>query len=103
MRPFAAGELAEDDDGCSRFTDRVLESCTRVRLDDRPAWILTDPVGTTLVWEEGPYRYELFYRDRIKPVVARAMAVGMAPINRAVSTEPDLAQLMQRARQAQTG
>jgi hypothetical protein len=102
MRPFPAGELAEDDDGCSRFTDRVLESCTRVRLDDRPAWVLTDPVGTTLVWEEGSYRYELFYRDPIKPVVARAMAVGMAPINRAVSTEPDMAQLMQRARQAQT-
>ena len=103
MRPFPAGPLAEGDDGCSRFTDRTLESCVRIRLEDGPAWLLKDPVGTTIVWEERPYRYELFYRDTVKPVIARAMAVGMAPINRAVATEPDLARLLQRARQAQTG
>ena len=85
MRRFPSGALAEGDDGCSRFTDRVLESCARIRLEDRPAWVLTEPVGTTIVWEEGSFRYELFYRDEVKPVVARAMAVGMAPINRAVS------------------
>ncbi|HEX2370684.1 MAG TPA: hypothetical protein VHM94_15765 [Acidimicrobiia bacterium] len=98
MRPFPAGPLAAGDDGCSRFTDRVLESCARIRLEDRPAWVLTDPVGTTIVWEEGSFRYELLYRDEVKPVVARAMAVGMAPINRAVSAEPDLAELLRRAR-----
>ncbi len=103
MRRFPSGALAEGDDGCSRFTDRVIESCVRIRLEDRPAWVLTEPVGTTIVWEEGSYRYELFHRDSVKPVVARAMAVGMAPINRAVSTEPDLPRLLQRARQTQAG
>lgn len=69
-------EIAEsgEDPSCARFADRTTDSCEIFIIADRSVWSLTSNQGTTLVWFEDTYRYELFAR----PFVAFAALTGMA-------------------------
>jgi len=71
-----ATEIAQsgEDPSCARFADTTTDSCEVFDIADRSVWSLTSNQGTTLVWYEGTYRYELFGR----PFVALATLTSMA-------------------------
>ena len=68
------------DTSCARYIDQNVE-CSVAEVDTRPAWELTDQLGTTLVWYGDSYRYELFLRSG----VARGLAIEMADSARPLS------------------
>jgi len=78
----AANELAsgEADLSCQRFDERTAAQCEVLTIDDRPTWLLTQASGATLVWYEGPYRYELFGRSFVPSAVLSDMSSGMVPL-----------------------
>lgn len=63
--PEIAAEVAErgEDVSCARFSDRSTNICEIVNLGGRQVWKLIGSGGTTLIWFEGTYRYELFGRS----------------------------------------
>lgn len=79
----AANELAagEADLSCQRFDERTAAQCEVVTIGDRPAWLLTQSSGATLVWYEGPYRYELFGRSFVPSAALRDMSSSMLPLS----------------------
>jgi len=70
-----ATEIAQsgEDPSCARFADPTTNSCEIFNVSDRTVWSLTSSQGTTLVWFEGAYRYELFGR----PFVPFEALIGM--------------------------
>lgn len=62
--PETAAEVAErgEDITCARFQDRSTNVCDTVSQDGRQLWELIGSGGTTLIWFEDDYRYELFGR-----------------------------------------
>ena len=71
-----AAELAqgEGDASCARFAARATNECDILELGDRHVWMLGSNSGTTLVWFEGSYRYELFGRSYLPREVLETMA-----------------------------
>jgi len=69
-------ELAqgESDVSCARFADRSTEQCDIIDVNGRQVWRLGSTGGTTLVWFEGVYRYELYGRSFVPPDALVAMA-----------------------------
>lgn len=65
--PETATEVADrgEDVSCARFSDRSTNLCEILDLEGRQVWQLIQTGGTTLVWFEGEYRYELFGRTLI--------------------------------------
>lgn len=65
--PETSAEVAErgEDISCARFQDRSTNVCDTLNLDGRQFWKLIGSGGTTLIWFEGDYRYELFGRTFI--------------------------------------
>lgn len=59
--PETAAEVAEAGEGvsCARFSERSTNICEIVNLDGKQVWQLDASGGTTLIWFEGEYRYEL--------------------------------------------
>lgn len=55
-------EQAGEPPGCARFAERTTEGCNQFEVNDRTVWALSSQHGATLVWFDGPYRYELFGR-----------------------------------------
>lgn len=78
----AAAELASGagDSTCARFSDRSNESCEELGVDDRDTWMLSSASGTTVVWFDGPHRYELFGRSFVSPEALIEMSEEMTPI-----------------------
>lgn len=72
------------DTSCARYVDRETE-CSVTGVGDAPAWELSDPVGTTLVWYGESYRYELFLRAGVGPDLAVQMAESARPLARLAS------------------
>lgn len=70
-----AEEVAEAGSGvsCARFSDRDTESCEVTMVDDRPTWILGSSGGTTLIWFDIPYRYEMFGRNFVSVSILQDM------------------------------
>ncbi|MGQ0847648.1 MAG: hypothetical protein ACT4OP_00745 [Actinomycetota bacterium] len=64
------------DTSCARYVDRQA-NCSVTEIDERPAWELTDELGTTLVWYSDTYRYELFLRSGISTALGHQMASTM--------------------------
>ena len=58
-------EQNESPASCELFADKVDEQCEVLVVSDRDVWVLTSNAGTTLVWYNAPYRYELFGRSFI--------------------------------------
>lgn len=74
---LSTGELAAS---CALFSDRTTDSCEIITVGNRETWLLEDSSGATLVWFEGPYRYELFARSFVPDEVVTAMTESMAPL-----------------------
>ena len=81
--PVAAEEVAASgsDPSCERFSDRSADQCEVLTLRDRPTWLLTETGGSTLVWFDGDYRYELFGRSFVPVSVLRDMTSAMEPLS----------------------
>lgn len=79
----AATELAsgEVDPSCARFAERTTDECEIITVGVRDTWRLTSSGGTTLIWFEGPYRYELFGRTIVPDRVLTDMSGGMVPLS----------------------
>ena len=71
-----ATELAqgEGDVSCARFAAQYTDQCDIIDVNGRQVWRLSSTGGTTLIWFEGVYRYELYGRS----VVAQDALVAMA-------------------------
>lgn len=78
----AAAELAsgEAEVTCARFADRTTDRCEVVQVGDEEVWMLSASGGTTLVWFDGPYRYELYGRSFVGSTILREMAAEMVPL-----------------------
>jgi len=71
----AAVQAPDADLSCARFADRSTEVCESLSIEGMPAWTLTADNGTTLVWFEENYRYELFGRTFVPLATLQQMAV----------------------------
>jgi hypothetical protein len=78
----AAAEVAEPgaEISCGRFADRITEVCAVSTIEGRPVWSLEASNGTTLVWFDGNYRYELFGRSFVAPAALEEMVVDLVPL-----------------------
>jgi hypothetical protein len=76
--PETAAELGGPDSAfsCARFAEETTDECALIELDGRDVWRLSASGGTTLVWFEGDYRYELFGRTFVPVDVLEEMATG---------------------------
>lgn len=74
---LASGEL---DPSCAFFADRTSEQCEIITVDVRDTWLLSASSGSTLIWFEGSYRYELFGRSFVPLDVLREMTREMTPL-----------------------
>jgi hypothetical protein len=80
--PVAAEEVAsgEPEPSCDRFAERSAESCEIASADGRPLWLLSDPGGSTVIWFDRDYRYELFGRSFVSLSILEDMAAGAVPL-----------------------
>ena len=71
-----AEEVAEAGSGasCARFSARDTESCEITIVDDRPTWVLGSSGGSTLIWFDSPYRYEVFGRNFVSVSILQDMS-----------------------------
>lgn len=74
---LSTGEVAAS---CGLFSDRATDSCELITIGDRETWLLGDSGGATLVWFEGPYRYELFGRSFVPDAVLIDVSASMVPL-----------------------
>jgi hypothetical protein len=77
-----AAEVAEPgaDISCARFSDRTTEVCAVTTVEGRPVWSLEASNGTTLVWFDGDYRYELFGRTFVAVAALQEMVNDLVPL-----------------------
>jgi hypothetical protein len=70
-----ATEIAQsgEEPSCARFADRTTNSCEVFDIANRTVWSLTSNQGTTLVWFDETFRYEMFGR----PFVPFEALIGM--------------------------
>lgn len=74
---LATGEVAPT---CALFSDRTAENCEVVTVGSRDTWILSSASGSTVIWFDGPYRYELFGRSFVPIGILRQMSDQMVPL-----------------------
>jgi hypothetical protein len=74
---LSTGETAAS---CALFSDRATDSCEIITVGERDTWLLEDSGGSTLLWFEGPYRYELFARSFVPEEVLTEMGASMMPL-----------------------
>jgi hypothetical protein len=87
--PAGAEELASGEPpSCARFSERTTEECEIVTVGARPTWLLTANSGATLIWFDGPYRYELFGRSFVPPASLREMSERMVPLASIAAATP---------------
>ena len=87
--PAGAEELASGEPpSCARFSERTTEECEIVTVGVRPTWLLTANSGATLIWFDGPYRYELFGRSFVPPASLREMSESMVPLASIAAATP---------------
>jgi hypothetical protein len=81
--PEAAAEVAAAGAGnsCDRFAERTTEVCAITTLGGRPVWSLEASNGTTMVWFDGEYRYELFGRSYVTSAALQSMAENLVPLS----------------------
>lgn len=84
--PETAADLAEPgaEFSCARFAERITDECALLDMEGRDVWKLAAAGGITLIWFEGPYRYELFGRSFIPSDVLEEMAgdtVALSALN----------------------
>lgn len=65
---------------CARFADRESDECEVITIGERPTWMLIDSGGTTLIWFQTPYRYELYGRNLVPEQVLQQVSGEMIPL-----------------------
>ena len=75
------------DISCARFADRTTVECETVDFEGTPVWHMYADNGTTLVWYDGVFRYQLFGRTFVPVDVLADMAASFEPLA-AVSATP---------------
>ena len=85
----AATELATGaaEASCARFSDRASDECELLTIGSRDTWVLGESNGSTLIWYEGPYRYEMFGRSFVPERVLQEMSGAMVPLS-SIAVEP---------------
>ena len=92
--PQGAAEAAsEARPSCARFADRTTEQCEITAVGERTTWILSGSGGTTLVWFDDTYRYELFGRSFVSLNDLAAMSAEMVPLSTLPVAAPPEARL----------
>jgi hypothetical protein len=72
-------ESGAGDISCARYTS-FAGDCVQIEVDDGPAWSLSDQTGSTVVWFNGDFRYELFLRVGVDPELAPDVAESSRPL-----------------------
>jgi hypothetical protein len=75
---LAAGEL---EISCAQLSDLTTESCELIEIDSSSYWRLRSAGGTTIIWFDDTYRYEMFGRNVISLDVLQRMATDMVPLS----------------------
>jgi hypothetical protein len=79
--PETASALAEGEPAsCAQFAERATDRCEIIMVGDRDTWQLSAAGGSTLIWFDGPYRYELFARSFIPLQSIKDMSANMMPL-----------------------
>lgn len=73
-------ETGELSPSCALFAERTTQQCEVVTVGSRSTWLLSASSGSTLIWFDGPYRYELFGRSFVPVQVLRAMSAETTPL-----------------------
>lgn len=78
-----AEEVAGSDDplSCARFADLTTELCDLLSINGRQIWKLGSTAGTTLIWFEDTYRYELLARGLVPDEILERMASESVPLS----------------------
>lgn len=84
----AANELATGaaEATCARFADRASDDCEIITVGSRETWLLGESGGSTLIWYDGPYRYEMFGRSFVPSRVLQEMSGAMVPLDSLIAT-----------------
>lgn len=87
--PEAADELATGaaEATCARFSDRSSDDCEIITVGTRETWVFEESGGSTLIWYDGPYRYEMFGRSFVPSRVLQEMSGAMVPLS-SLATAP---------------
>lgn len=85
--PQGGEEAAAAEPSCEPFEDRSSERCEVRTVGDRPTWLLTAPSGSTFVWFDGDYRYEVYGRSFVAVSILEDMTAGMVPLT-SLTEEP---------------
>ena len=75
---LASGEI---EISCAELSDVTTESCELVEVESISLWRLRSAGGTTIIWFDGTYRYEMFGRNAVSPDVLQKMATDMVPLS----------------------
>ncbi|MFQ5524495.1 MAG: hypothetical protein ACE5F5_13140 [Acidimicrobiia bacterium] len=80
--PETATALAEGEGvSCAGFSDVSTQSCETVEIGSTIYWRLRSAGGTTFIWFDDVYRYELFGRSFVPPEVLLRMATDTVPLS----------------------
>ena len=79
-------EADEADLSCARFAEGQTIECELEQIGERPTWVLRESAGTTLIWFDGIYRYEMYGRPFAAVEALRQTAASMMPLE-AVTAE----------------
>jgi hypothetical protein len=80
--PEGAAEVADPgaEISCARFSERTTEVCAVATVEGKPVWSLEASNGTTLVWFDENYRYELFGRSFVSVTALQQMVGSLVPL-----------------------
>lgn len=79
--PAGAELAAAESPGCAAFADRSVAECTIATIGGREMWELIGSGGTTLIYYDGPLRYEVFARNFVARPALEQMASAAAPLS----------------------
>jgi hypothetical protein len=72
--------LPDADLSCSRFSDGTSDTCEVQDIEGRTTWILRNSSGSTLIFFDDRYRYELFGRPFAPLEALRQTVASMGPL-----------------------
>ena len=73
-------EAGGDEVTCARFAGNQTDNCDLEEIDGRTTWVLQDQSGSTLIWFDDIYRYEMFGRPFAALEGLRQTAASMSPL-----------------------
>jgi hypothetical protein len=78
--PVGAEEAASAEPSCERFEDSSSERCEVRTVGDRATWRLSASSGSTFVWFEDDYRYEVYGRSFVPVSILEDMTASMVSL-----------------------